>query len=725
MLHLEDAVSHPAYAHSVGPSAPDAVHLRRAGTSVVVDLAGGEPVIAHWGEDLGDASHETIVSLATASRLQRVSGGLDETARLGVVATAAAGWLGTPMLEGHRDGEAVSALLTLTGIQATSDALQLHFVDPETEISARHELRVTASGLVRARTTVRNDGAGVYTVQALHTALPLPWDSTELLDTTGRHLRERSAQRHELTFGTHVRESRRGRPGADATLLLAAGVPGFGFERGRVHGIHLAWSGNSRVFAERTSTGESFLGAGELYLPGEIRLGQGEEISSPELLGSWGDGLDELSARFHAEWRARPQHPTRPRPITLNTWEAVYFDHRLPKLIALADAAAEVGVERYVLDDGWFRHRRDDTAGLGDWYVDDTVWPDGLHPIADHVVAKGMEFGLWFEPEMVNPDSDLARAHPEWILRGRVGLPASARQQQVLNLAHPDAYDYIRTVIDDILDEYPISYIKWDHNRDLVDAAAGPGGAGQVHAQTLAVYRLIDELKAAHPGLEIESCASGGARVDLGILDRTDRIWTSDCLDPVERLENQRHTALVVPPEMMGMHLTTPHVHSTGRTVSLSMSGAVALFGHFGIEWDVTTLSEADAAEVAEWVALAKRVRPLVATGRIVNSDVADPGLDVRGIVAADAASAFFTITQSQTLISSPTGRVRLPGLEDDRTYRVRVVTPGGIVSAPAQSPLEWAHHDTVLTGRQLAVVGLRPPVQNPQQSTVIEIATA
>lgn len=725
MLHLEDAVSHPAYADSVGPSAPDAVHLRRAGTSVVVDLAGGEPVIAHWGEDLGDASHETIVSLATASRLQRVSGGLDETARLGVVATAAAGWLGTPMLEGHRDGEAVSALLTLTGIQATSDALQLHFVDTETEISARHELRVTASGLVRARTTVRNDGAGVYTVQALHTALPLPWDSTELLDTTGRHLRERSAQRHELTFGTHVRESRRGRPGADATLLLAAGVPGFGFERGRVHGIHLAWSGNSRVFAERTSTGESFLGAGELYLPGEIRLGQGEEISSPELLGSWGDGLDELSARFHAEWRARPQHPTRPRPITLNTWEAVYFDHRLPKLIALADAAAEVGVERYVLDDGWFRHRRDDTAGLGDWYVDDTVWPDGLHPIADHVLAKGMEFGLWFEPEMVNPDSDLARAHPEWILRGRVGLPASARQQQVLNLAHPDAYDYIRTVIDDILDEYPISYIKWDHNRDLVDAAAGPGGAGQVHAQTLAVYRLIDELKAAHPGLEIESCASGGARVDLGILDRTDRIWTSDCLDPVERLENQRHTALVVPPEMMGMHLTTPHVHSTGRTVSLSMSGAVALFGHFGIEWDVTTLSEADAAEVAEWVALAKRVRPLVATGRIVNSDVADPGLDVRGIVAADAASAFFTITQSQTLISSPTGRVRLPGLEDDRTYRVRVVTPGGIVSAPAQSPLEWAHHDTVLTGRQLAVVGLRPPVQNPQQSTVIEIATA
>ncbi|GAB2694432.1 alpha-galactosidase [Microbacterium marinum] len=703
----------------------DVVHLRRGGTSLLLDLGDTVPAIAHWGEDLGAAPDETLRSLAVASRLQRVSGGLDQTARLGVLTTGASGWLGTPSFEGHRDGRDISALFTLDRVETSAHAAALEFTDAEMQLSARVELSVGATGLVRTLITVRNDGDTDYTVQALQPTLPLPWDATEILDTTGRHLRERSAQRHELTFGTHLRESRRGRPGADATLLLAAGVPGFGFERGRVHGIHLAWSGNARTFAERTPTGEAFLGAGELYLPGEIRLAPGEEIASPEVLGSWGDGLDALAARFHDEWRARPQHPRRPRPITLNTWEAVYFDHRLPKLIALADAAAEIGVERYVLDDGWFRHRRDDTAGLGDWYVDDTVWPEGLHPIADHVVAKGMEFGLWFEPEMVNPDSDLARSHPDWLLHGRTQLPPSARQQQVLNLAHPEAYAYILEVISAILAEYPISYIKWDHNRDLVDAASGPGGAGQVHAQTLAVYRLIDELKAAHPGLEIESCASGGARVDLGILGRTDRIWTSDCLDPVERLENQRYTALVVPPEMMGMHLTTPHVHSTGRTVSLTLSGAVALFGHFGIEWDVTTLSDTDAAVVGDWVALAKRVRPLVATGRVVNVDVADPGLDVRGVVAADAASAFFTIAQTQTLISSPAGRVRLPGLDPERTYRVRVATPGGIVQTPAQSPLVWAHHDTVLTGRQLALVGVRPPVQNPQQATVIEITAA
>ena len=709
------------------PSASDpVVHLRAGGTSVVVDLAAEpHPAIVHWGEDLGETPARTLDALATAARQQRVSGGLDTTARLTLAPTEAAGWLDTPAVEGHRDGRGASTLFRLVDATADAAALRIELADDEAGLALRVDLSIGAGGLLRSRLTLRNTGATAYTVQTLQALLPVPWDATEILDTTGRHLRERSAQRHDLTFGTHVRESRRGRPGADATLLLAAGRAGFGFESGRVHGIHVAWSGNQRVLAERTTTGDVFLGGGATFGPGEIVLAPGDEIAAPDVLASWGDGLDELASRFHEEWRARPQHPRRPRPVTLNTWEAVYFDHSLDRLTALADAAAALGVERFVLDDGWFRGRRDDTAGLGDWYVDETVWPQGLHPLTDHVTARDMEFGLWFEPEMVNPDSDLARRHPEWVFRGRDELPPPARQQQVLDLAHPEAYAYIAERLHAMLDEYPIAYIKWDHNRDLVDAASGPGGARQVHAHTRAVYRLIDELKAAHPGLEIESCASGGARVDLGILDRTDRIWASDCLDPVERLEIQRYTALVVPPEMTGMHLTTPHVHSTGRTVSLTLSGAVALFGHVGIEWDVTTLSDADAAAVGEWVALAKRVRPLVATGRLVNVDVAEPGLDVRGVVAADRGSAFFTIAQTATLIASPTGRVRMPGLDDTAEYRVRLITPGGVVQRPAQSPLAWAHDDTVLTGRQLAVVGVRPPVQNPQQAVVVEVTRA
>ena len=559
-------------------------------------------------------------------------------------------------------------------------------------------------------------------MQSILLAFPVPWDATELLDTTGRHLRERSPQRRPFTFGTHLRESRRGRPGADSTLLLAAGRPGFGFETGRVHGIHVAWSGNHRVLAERVTTGEAFLGGGELLEPGEIILAPGESTQTPWVIGSWGDGLTELSHRFHGEWRQRPQHPQRPRPITLNTWEAVYFDHTLEKLTALADAAAEVGVERFVLDDGWFTGRRDDTAGLGDWFVDETVWPDGLHPLVDHVTSLGMEFGLWVEPEMVNPDSELARSHPDWILRGRMSLPSASRQQQVLDLAHPEAYAYIAGRLKALLDEYPIAYLKWDHNRDLVDAGTGPGGVARVREQTLALYRLLDELKAAHPGLEIESCASGGARVDLGILDHSDRIWTSDSLDPLERLTNQRYTALVVPPELMGMHLTSPVVHSSGRTVALELSAAVALFGHFGVEWDLTTVDTQTRESIAEWITLAKRLRSLVATGRTIDVDGTDPGIDVRGMVAQDGSHAVFTITQIETTIAYPAGRIRLPGLDPSRTYHVQVVAHGPEGNAAGQSPLEWTRHSTVLTGRQLAATGIRPPVQLPQQSTVVEL---
>ncbi|MGC5221159.1 alpha-galactosidase [Micromonospora sp. DT81.3] len=702
----------------------DTLHLTRAGTSVVVDLGEGGPAIVHWGEALASSTSASLASLAAAARPQRVSGGLDTTGRLSLVSTGPTGWLGTPGIEGHRNGAGDSVRFEVAGVQANDHRATISLVDGEARLAAQVELRIGSGGLFHQRIHLRNTGETPYTVQNLQAAFPVPWDATELLDTTGRHLRERAPQRRDFTFGTHLRESRRGRPGADATLLLAAGRPGFGFEQGRVHGIHVAWSGNHRALAERVVTGEAFLAGGELLMPGELILAPGESTQTPWVIGSWGDGLTELSARFHSEWRARPQHPRRPRPVTLNTWEAVYFDHTLDKLTALADAAAGVGVERYVLDDGWFSGRRDDTAGLGDWFVDESVWPEGLHPLIDHVNELGMEFGLWVEPEMINPESELARRHPDWILRGRMDLPPSARHQQVLDLAHPEAYAYIAGRLHALLGEYPIAYLKWDHNRDLVDAGSGPGGVARVHAHTLAVYRLLDELKAEHPGLEIESCASGGARVDLGILDRTDRVWTSDSLDPLERLTNQRYTTLVVPPELMGMHLTSPVVHSSGRTVSLGLSGAVALFGHFGIEWDLTSVDAGTRDEIASWVELAKRLRPLIASGRVVHVDGTDPGIDVRGMIAADAASAVFTITQTETSIAYPAGRVRLPGLAPDRHYRVRAIRTADEANDPGQSPLAWTQHDTTLTGRELEAIGLRPPVQFPQQATVVELTS-
>lgn len=268
--------------------------------------------------------------------------------------------------------------------------------------------------------------------------LPVSPVATELFDLAGRWGRERAPQRAPLVVGTHARENRRGRTGPDAPLVLAAGTAGFGTRGGEVWAVHVAWSGNHVSYAERLSTGAAVLGGGELLLPGEIVLAAGESYTGPWVYAAHSaDGLDGIAARCHTHLRARRHHPRRPRPVVLNTWEAVYFDHDLARLTELARLAAEVGVERYVLDDGWFRHRRDDTAGLGDWYVDEAVWPDGLHPLVDAVRGLGMEFGLWVEPEMVNPDSDLARAHPEWLLATGGRRPLPSRNQQVLDSGRP------------------------------------------------------------------------------------------------------------------------------------------------------------------------------------------------------------------------------------------------------------------------------------------------
>ena len=533
--------------------------------------------------------------------------------------------------------------------------------------------------------------------QGLQT-LPVPPIAAELLDLTGRWCRERHPQRRRFDQGTWLREQRRGRTGHDAPLLLVAGTPGFSWRSGEVWGIHLAWSGNSEWRASRPIEGPATLSAGELLEPGE------DAEETPWLYGVWSDrGLDGLSARLHEFMRARPSHPRRPRPVVLNTWEAVYFDHRLDRLAELADVAASIGVERFVLDDGWFRGRRDDTAGLGDWYVDPDVWPDGLHPLVDHVRGLGMEFGLWVEPEMVNPDSDLARAHPDWVLPG-----APWRHQQGLDVVK--AWDYLLERLDALVSEYAIDFLKWDHNRDLV---------GPVHEQTLATYRLMDELRARHPALEIESCSSGGARVDLGVLARTDRVWASDTNDALERQTIQLWTQLLLPPELVGSHVGPPRSHTTGRVHDLSFRVATALFGHFGIEWDVASATDAERAGLADAIALYKDVRGLLHSGAVVRVDVADPAVSVHGVVGDG--EALFCIAQLALSEAQVPGRVRLPGLDPDRSYRVEPVPLAGGPAFAHFQPPGWLAGVT-MSGGALGAAGLELPVLAPEQALVLRL---
>ncbi|MCF3148098.1 alpha-galactosidase [Streptomyces platensis] len=696
----------------------DLLHFRAAGTSLVLDVSGtGLPRVVHWGADLGAVPPGRLAGLRAADVPQAVPNALDEPVPVSVLPQQSAGWPGTPGLSGHRAGRTAAPAFTVRGrsVENESRRLTVEAVDPDGGLALTLELGLTGAGLVRLRAAVTNTGDGPYHLNGLTPALPVPAQATELLDLTGRHLRERAPQRHAFTLGTYLREGRRGRTGSDATLLLTAGEAGFGFRSGEVWGLHVAWSGNHRTLAERTPAGQAVLAGGELLLPGELRLAPGAAYRSPWLHASYGrHGLDELAGRFHRELRAREGHPASPRPVTLNTWEAVYFDQDLATLERLARAAAEVGAERFVLDDGWFRGRRDDHAGLGDWYVDPAVWPDGLRPLIDTVRGLGMRFGLWVEPEMVNPDSDLARAHPDWILADSPArLPPASRHQQVLDLARPEAYAHVRERLDTLLHEYPIDYLKWDHNRDLVDAAA--------HHQTTATYRLMDELRSLHPRLEIESCASGGARVDLGVLERTDRVWTSDCIDALERQHIQRWTGLLLPPELLGAHVGAPVSHTTGRRHTLDFRAGTALFCHFGIEWDLTAASAAERARLAEWVALYRALRPLLHGGTVVRGDHPDPALWVHGVVAEDAGRAVFALVQMATSVQSPAGRVRLPGLAPDADYRLSPLAPGDRPEGPVTSPLPWWERGVTLPGRVLAEVGVQAPTLFPERLVLLE----
>ncbi|WP_336215456.1 alpha-galactosidase [Nonomuraea sp. LPB2021202275-12-8] len=708
------------------------VHLRAGGVSLVVDTRGsGLPRVLHWGADLGALDATDLLALSAVSIPPTGFGPVDQVVPLSIVPEQSAGWLGTPGLSGHRGGRDFSAQFVTERVESEQGSgpiahrLSISAVDKHGRLGIRLEIEMAVSGLVRLRATLSNDDPGLgYTLDGLLLTLPVPLQAQEILDFSGRHLRERSPQRHTFTQGTHQRDNRRGRTGGDATLLLLAGSPAFSFERGEVWGLHVAWSGNHRTLAERNPDGVGMLAGGELLLPGEGTLAPGESYTSPWVFGSWGRGLNDLSTRFHDYLRARPHHPGARRPVVLNTWEAVYFDQDVTVLTELADLAAEIGVERFVLDDGWFRHRRDDHAGLGDWYVDENVWPGGLHAFVDHVRAAGMQFGLWFEPEMINVDSDLARAHPEWILSAGYRLPPEGRHQQVLDLAEPGAFAYILERMSALITEYGIDYLKWDHNRDLVEPGRAAHGRAGVHEQTRAVYRLIDTLKSRHPGLEIESCSSGGARADLGILDRTERIWASDCIDALERQQIERWTGLLLPPEMMGSHVGSPDSHATARVHDLAFRAGTAFFGSFGIEWDLRSASQADRQALAEWIVLYQQHQELLHTGRVVHVDHPDPALQVHGVVAVDSAEALFTFVAVATSAQTRPGPVRVPGLDPDADYQVTPLPLTAEVSRfLAGTCPPWWTGGITLPGRVLAEHGVQMPALFPERLTMVHFA--
>ncbi|MFN8168230.1 MAG: alpha-galactosidase [Candidatus Nanopelagicales bacterium] len=694
-------------------------------TTVVVADDEDVPRVLHWGARLDDRTAAGTAAWLAVTDHPVPQGGLDHVVPLSLLPERARGWSAYAGISGHRaDGRDWAPLLRRVSSHADGSSFTWTGRDERAGLTATLTLRLDEHGVLALDSALTNDGGDAYVVDSFAAALPLPARAGEAMTLTGRWTKEMQEQRHRLGTTALVREGRRGKTSFESSPTIAVGTPAFGEQDGEVWLAHLAWSGNHRLHVETLSDARRFLSLSELLLPGEVRLAPGETYVAPTVLASWsGHGLTPASQQFHRHVRARDGHPSTPRPILLNTWEAVYFNHDVTELTRLADAAAEVGVERFVLDDGWFRGRDDDTSSLGDWYVDERKYPDGLGVLADHVVGLGMQFGLWVEPEMVNPDSDLFRAHPDWVLGIEGQEPVLGRHQLVLDLGRPEVSAYLLERLDALLTELPISYLKWDMNRDLV-AAGGADGAAGVRRQTLALYALLDELRRRHPGVEIESCSSGGGRVDLGIAARTDRFWASDCNDAVERQRIQRGFTVVLPPELMGAHVGGAWSHTTTRTQTLPFRAATALFGHLGFEWNLLHASAEERAGIAAVVALHQRFRPLLHSGDVVRVDHPDDSAVVHGVVAGDGSQALFSYAQLTTTDAVIPVPVRLVGLDPARRYRVeRVLVPGANYDPGKHHP-SWYDEPVVVGGDVLATVGLPLGVHVPESATLVH-ATA
>ncbi len=690
------------------------IHLRGTDADAVIDESTGAPTIVYWGAPLGEVD---LDSLAPALFRPVQQGSLDVVAPISVLPEHGSGFQGRPGLQGHRrGGRQWAPRFTTVSVTPVDHGVRVEAVDQIAQL--RLVSTLTLADALALDCTLVNDGDTRYLLDALHPTLPLPAHASELLTFDGRWTREFHPVRRDWGSGVFLAENRAGRTSHEHPPLVYAGSPGFGEWHGDVWGVHVAWSGNHSLHCEAMPDGRRYVQGGELIHPGELCLEPGESYIAPTVLGVYGQGVTPASWGFHRWIRRSPAAPTRPRPVLLNTWEAVYFRHDDATLRALATEAAALGVERFVLDDGWFGSRRDDTSGLGDWWVSPEVYPNGLAPLIEHVRGLGMEFGIWVEPEMVNPDSDLFREHPDWALTTTGYEPVLARHQLVLDLGNEAAFQHVFGQLDALLRDHDIQYVKWDMNRNHVQGSGGDDKAGTRH-QTLALYRLLDELRARHPGVEIESCSSGGARIDLEILQRTERVWTSDCNDALERQTIQWGASMLIPNELMGAHIGPTRSHTTGRVHSLSFRALTALFGHLGIEWNVLDLTPGERDQLAAAVQLHQRFRPLVHGGDTVRFDPVlngqTPASHAYGVFSPDRREALVAHVQLTTGMSLLPPPVRVQGLPADARYRVEQVPVPG-------SNVVWASSGIVLTGAQLANHGVQLPRQHPESGILLHL---
>ena len=526
------------------------------------------------------------------------------------------------------------------------------------------------SNVICRSARITNEGEAEITLDRAYSAsLELPTSKFEELHFTGSWGRERHISKNVLSPGVYELGNARGGSGHQMNPFVIIKDRDATEDHGFCLGIMQVYSGDHSTEIEVDQRGRTRINAGINPFMFEWTLKPGETFTTPECLLCTGDGLGDLSRELHDFIRdhiCRGKFSHAPRPILINNWEATYMDFDEEKLLSIAGLAKDLGIELFVLDDGWFGRRNNDRCSLGDWVVNPEKLPSGIDGLAKKINDMGLKFGLWFEPEMVSPDSDLYRAHPDWAIHTDLRSPALARTQLVLDLTRSEVQDYVINAVNSVLDSANIEYVKWDMNRYITDMPR----KGFNYEYTLGFYRVMGEIVNSHPDILFEGCSSGGARFDAGVLCFMPQIWTSDDTDPMERVYIQYGTSLGYPPSTMGSHVTDGPNQYTNRPVSMKTRGDVALSGNFGYELDITKLPQSDLDDIKEQTALCREIREIVEYGDFYRlSDPFENNMGGWMSVEKDKSSAYVTLTKMLFKPNSYGGYIRLKGLDPSAKY--------------------------------------------------------
>ncbi|WP_028609428.1 alpha-galactosidase [Paenibacillus harenae] len=529
--------------------------------------------------------------------------------------------------------------------------------------------------------SVRVANNGTDTLQLLRAfslSLDFAHDRFEMLQLSGAWTRERHVHKRKLEPGLQSVESRRGSSSHMQNPFVALLSEGATEDHGDVYGVNLVYSGNftAGVEVDQFHSARLFIGINPFDF--NWRLEPGEQFQTPEaVMVHSSEGLGGMSRSFHDLYRSRlirGNFRDQTRPILVNNWEATYFNFNADKIEAIARTGQELGIELFVLDDGWFGKRDNDTTSLGDWFVDRNKLPNGLGDLVSRVKRLDMQFGLWFEPEMISPESELYRTHPDWCLHVEGRRRTQARHQLILDLSRKDVQEYIVKVVSDILSSAPITYVKWDMNRNMTEIGSAllpPERQRETaHRYMLGLYDVLERITSAFPHILFESCSGGGGRFDAGMLYYMPQTWTSDNTDAVSRLKIQYGTSIVYPVSAMGSHVSAVPNHQVGRITSLETRGHVALSGNFGYELDLTRFTAEEKETVKAQVALYKEVRHLVQFGDFYRLLSPFEGNETAWMFVSKDKSEAFVVYASVLQEPNPKlNRFRLKGLDPKRNY--------------------------------------------------------